>query len=294
MTDQEYNDSKINDQCKICLDPINIRFYKDQYPNVDDIVICVATNVATTHVYAELIEYNNIEGMIGLRDISEKRIKNIKDFIEEGETYALLVVCVDENTGNIDLSNKFITEKDSALERFDRYRFAFNIFLKFVRKMMSISDTDEINELAIVLAEKTIWKVPRNDLMQRLIDIRVNNTMVDLWSLRITEKETFLNIINTSINGIEFTIQQTFKLIVYDIDASEKICTLFEQFDKIKLITTPNYAITIISNNRSEGIREITETFNQIKETIERDFINYNFTHKDISIQSNFDYLLEK
>lgn len=277
----------------ICLDPINIRYYKEQYPSIDDIVICIATDVEKTHVYAKLIEYNGIKGMIGLRDISEKRIKNIKDFINEGEVYALLVVGVDENTGNIDLSNKFITEKDSAFERFERYRSAFNIFLKYVRKMMSILETDDINELAILLAEKTIWQVPRNDLMQRLVDIRVNNIMADMWPLHATEKEVFLNVINTSINNIVFTIQQSFDLIIYDVDAVEKIHMLFEQFDKVKLITTPKYAITITTNNRSKGVREITEMFNIIKETIKSDFINYSFNFEDLTIRSNYDHLLD-
>ncbi len=51
------------------------------YPEVDDVVMVNVRNVAEMGAYVVLMEYNNIEGMILLSELSRRRIRSINKLI---------------------------------------------------------------------------------------------------------------------------------------------------------------------------------------------------------------------
>ncbi len=51
------------------------------YPEVDDVVMVNVRNVAEMGAYVVLLEYNNIEGMILLSELSRRRIRSINKLI---------------------------------------------------------------------------------------------------------------------------------------------------------------------------------------------------------------------
>ena len=57
---------------------LSCRIYRNKYPNVDDVVLINIQNITDIGVYVDLFEYNNIEGMIILSELSRRRIKSVK------------------------------------------------------------------------------------------------------------------------------------------------------------------------------------------------------------------------
>lgn len=53
------------------------RMYSNQFPEVDDLVMVHVKSVAEMGAYVSLLEYNNIEGMILLSELSRRRIRSI-------------------------------------------------------------------------------------------------------------------------------------------------------------------------------------------------------------------------
>jgi translation initiation factor 2 subunit 1 len=82
------------------------RWYENEFPNENDIVMCKIVETNDEGSYVELLEYNNIRGMILKSLISKKRIKNLKQVMKEGNEEILRVVRVDKVQGYIDLSKK--------------------------------------------------------------------------------------------------------------------------------------------------------------------------------------------
>ena len=56
--------------------------------------------------YVELLEYNNIEGMIMVTEFSRGRAKTVTRVIQIGKKYTVLTMRVDPEKGYIDLSKK--------------------------------------------------------------------------------------------------------------------------------------------------------------------------------------------
>eukprot|EP00894_Picocystis_sp_ML_P002522 jgi/Pico_ML_1/53039/g3659.t1 len=56
--------------------------------------------------YVSLLEYNNIEGMILLSELSRRRIRSINKLIKVGRQEPVMVLRVDTEKGYIDLSKR--------------------------------------------------------------------------------------------------------------------------------------------------------------------------------------------
>lgn len=63
--------------------------YEQKYPEVDDVVMVQVKSIAEMGAYVSLLEYNDIEGMILLSELSRRRIRSITKLIKVG-TAALL------------------------------------------------------------------------------------------------------------------------------------------------------------------------------------------------------------
>ncbi len=73
--------------------------YESTFPEVDDFVLVQVKYVAEMGAYVELLEYNNIEGMILLSELSRRRIRSINKLIRVGRTEVVLVLRVDKEKG---------------------------------------------------------------------------------------------------------------------------------------------------------------------------------------------------
>ena len=58
------------------------RMYESKYPEVDDVVMVQVKSIAEMGAYVSLLEYNGIEGMILLSELSRRRIRSITKLIK--------------------------------------------------------------------------------------------------------------------------------------------------------------------------------------------------------------------
>lgn len=65
------------------------RMYESKYPDVDDVVMVQVKSIAEMGAYVSLLEYNGIEGMILLSELSRRRIRSITKLIKVGNLQSL-------------------------------------------------------------------------------------------------------------------------------------------------------------------------------------------------------------
>lgn len=83
---------------------ISCRFYAEKYPEVEDVVMVTVRSIAEMGAYVDLLEYNNIEGMILLSELSRRRIRSINKLIRVGRNECVVVIRVDKEKGDIETS----------------------------------------------------------------------------------------------------------------------------------------------------------------------------------------------
>jgi translation initiation factor 2 subunit 1 len=86
-------------------------FKKQEWPELGDLIIATVENVTDFGAYVKLDEYNKI-GLIHVSEISSSWIRNIRDFVREGQKVVLKVLRVDAEKGHIDLSLRRVTKRE--------------------------------------------------------------------------------------------------------------------------------------------------------------------------------------
>jgi translation initiation factor 2 subunit 1 len=87
---------------------------KPEWPEIGDLVIATIETVTDYGAYAKLDEYAeyNRRGLLHVSEISSSWIRNIRDFVREGQKMVLKVLRVDMEKGHIDLSLRRVTKRE--------------------------------------------------------------------------------------------------------------------------------------------------------------------------------------
>lgn len=100
----------------------NTRFYKSDFPSAEELVIVKVEKIAEMGAYVSLLEYNGIEGMILLSELSRRRIRSINRLLRVGRDEVVMVIRVNKDKGYVDLSKRRATPEDvvTAQERYNK------------------------------------------------------------------------------------------------------------------------------------------------------------------------------
>lgn len=205
---------------------LSSRFYSEKYPEVEDVVMVNVLSIAEMGAYVHLLEYNNIEGMILLSELSRRRIRSINKLIRVGKTEPVVVIRVDKEKGYIDLSKRRVSPEDveKCTERFAKAR-AVNSLLRHVAEILEYDSNDMLEELYM----KTAWyfekkyhsKVAPYDIFKQSV---TDPGMFDECGLDDKTKEVLLNNIKRKL------VSPTVKIRA-DIECS---CYGYEGIDAVK------------------------------------------------------------
>mmetsp|Transcript_4883 Transcript_4883/g.15483 ORF Transcript_4883/g.15483 Transcript_4883/m.15483 type:complete len:300 (-) Transcript_4883:220-1119(-) len=88
------------------------RYYEERFPELESLVMVNVRNIAEMGAYVTLLEYNNIEGMILLSELSRRRIRSINKLIRVNRNEVVMVLRVDKEKGYIDLSKRRVSAED--------------------------------------------------------------------------------------------------------------------------------------------------------------------------------------
>jgi translation initiation factor 2 subunit 1 len=105
---------------------LKCRYYRKKYPEVDQLVTVKVLRVEELGAYVSLLEYEGVEGMILMSELSRRRIRSVNKLIKIGRLETALVLRVDEDKGYIDLSKRRVTPEDIPAHE-DKYNKAKSV-----------------------------------------------------------------------------------------------------------------------------------------------------------------------
>jgi translation initiation factor 2 subunit 1 len=85
--------------------------HKPEWPEYGDLVIATIEKLTEYGAYAKLDEYNR-QGLLHISEISNARIRRIRDYIRENQKMVLKVIRVDVEKGHINLSLRRVTKRE--------------------------------------------------------------------------------------------------------------------------------------------------------------------------------------
>lgn len=83
----------------------------EDHPELGEFVLGTVKEIFRQGAFVTLEEYNNTKGILHISEISLKWVRNIRDYVKEGQKVVLQILRVDKKKGYIDLSLRRVTDK---------------------------------------------------------------------------------------------------------------------------------------------------------------------------------------
>ncbi len=103
-------------------------------PKVGEHVIASISKVARFGAYCKLLEYDNLEVFLPIREVSSGWIKNIREYVHEGQKVVCSVLFYDKEKGTIDVSLKRVTQSQ-AKEKIRVYNYEKRLAALFAQSV---------------------------------------------------------------------------------------------------------------------------------------------------------------
>ncbi|PIN86167.1 translation initiation factor IF-2 subunit alpha [Candidatus Woesearchaeota archaeon CG10_big_fil_rev_8_21_14_0_10_44_13] len=190
-------------------------YTKKGFPEDSEIVLCTVTKIQHGSVFVTLDEYGHKTGIINISEISPGRIRNIRDFVNEGKKSICKVMRIDQQRGHIDLSLRRVTESQ---------RRAKNDWIKQEQKAEKI----------VELIAKDL-KVQMKEIYDKIINTSgypnlfscFEDVSMDKYSLeKILDKkaaENLTEMIKLKIRPPEFSVEGLINLVTYSPEGVDLI-----------------------------------------------------------------------
>ncbi len=175
-------------------------------PDEDELVLCTVTSVQHHSVFATLDEYGK-SGMIHISEVSPGRIRNLRDYVQEGKKVICKILRIDRVKGHIDLSLRRVNagQRRKKNEEIKQEQKAEKIIETVARNL-----NRELNEVYEEVSSKVFEKYEYihkcfNDIVE--IDL-------DLKKLKIEEKlaDVLTEVVKEKIKPAEVQIKGVLKL----------------------------------------------------------------------------------
>ncbi len=83
-----------------------------ELPDKDELVIAIIKKIMPYGAFCILPEYENLEGFLHISEVAPRWIKNIHEFLSEGQRYVVKVHHVDREKNQVDISIKRVNEEE--------------------------------------------------------------------------------------------------------------------------------------------------------------------------------------
>jgi translation initiation factor 2 subunit 1 len=244
------------------------RFYEQKYPTQGDHVVVTITKITELGIYVSLLEYNNIEGMVLLSEVSSRRIKAASKLFRINSKEVVIVLRVDESKGYIDLSKKRVTQYDreACLTKFSKSRIVYGI-AKHVASLNNIT-LDEINSKFIYKLYSTF-----SHAYNAFEHFSVNLEDLNEYNLEEKLKQDLIKTILFRFSLVKLKISSQFKINCFQetgIDAIKEALLegRINNDIKIQLVSSPTYLITVLDVDENKGKNILKECLEKINKSI--------------------------
>mmetsp|Transcript_12121 Transcript_12121/g.20585 ORF Transcript_12121/g.20585 Transcript_12121/m.20585 type:complete len:340 (+) Transcript_12121:146-1165(+) len=262
---------------------LDCRFYEAKYPEIESLVMVNVRTIADMGAYVSLLEYNNIEGLILLSELSRRRIRSINKLIRVGRNEVAMVLRVDKDKGYIDLSKRRVSPEDVAAceDKFNKAKAVHGV-LRHLAERRKFHLTELYERIAwplyrkyghaydafkIALAEETGGGSGDNATEDPFTSLEVPSDIIEELKLYIRRRlapqpikiRADVEVSCFTYDGIDAIREALFAGIAVGTDNSPI---------KIRLIAPPIYVLSTMTLEKESGIALLQKAIDVILEKI--------------------------
>jgi len=227
------------------------------FPEVNEIVLGTVLKTRVTSVFVKLQDYNH-EGVIIFSEVAPGRIRNIRDYVKQGQKIAVKVIRVNKEKGHIDLSLRRVSQKEKkqALESEKKER-----ELKFILELV-IKDKTKQKEVFENIKEEGIF-----DFFEKAVK-KEESSLKFLKKIKLTDKQAkdLIKKIQEKIKTKKIFVRSKINVTCFEENGLDKIKkTLDISGVKINYISAPKYVLEVEDSNYKSANKKMESFIEQVE-----------------------------
>ncbi len=238
-------------------DPVKGIMQAGAPPQPGTLAIATINKVMPFGAYCRLPEYNNMEVYLPIKEVSSGWIKNIHEFIHEGQSIVCKVVYYDKERQTTDISLKKVTPQERK-EKQDSYSLEKRLNALFMRAIRAAGLEAQKTELSQkVIEEFTTYTNAARAAAQATPEF-------DKSKLPKKLKDALTQQIESSRKKKKYVVSYTMTLSSYDtmsgITEIKRIVSLIKQKGvNVKYISAPKYGLSAEGKDYADAEGKIKE-----------------------------------
>ncbi len=232
---------------------------KKGLPEENALVICTVKKILFHSIFAELDEYENQEGMIHISEIAPGRIRNIRDYVKEGKKLVCLVLRVDQEKRQVDLSLRRVSLslRNQKNEEY-KQELKSEKLLEYIGKELKTDLKGAYQRFGFKLLDHfSLLGIAFNEISAHGIEA------IKELNLPKPDVDVLVKIVQEKIKPLELEVNSTLVLQSYSENGAEDIKAAltegdnYAQKNKIKInilyVSAPKYRIEVFSNDYKDA-----------------------------------------
>ena len=232
-------------------------------PKRHDLVICRVTKIDPHSASVEVIEYKKV-GLIHASEVAKRWVRDIREFLKEGQYIVCKVMDVDRRTNTVILSAKRLSreESDRKLNEFKRERKSEKM-LEQIAKTLGKTLEQAYNEVGFTLQNEFGSLTKTFEMVEKNPELFKKRELPEKWKAEI------MAFVEKSLSEKVHDLKINLRLISYKEDGVEIIKKVLSGVKgyEVKYISAPNYTMSGTGKNYKELKAKMTvEAENVVKE----------------------------
>lgn len=251
----------------------NCRFYEEKFPEIDSFVMVNVKQIAEMGAYVKLLEYDNIDGMILLSELSRRRIRSIQKLIRVGRNEVVVVLRVDKEKGYIDLSKRRVSPEDiiKCEERYNKSKMVHSI-MRHVAEKTNVPLEELYQDIA--------W--PLNKKYGHAVDaFKLSITNPSVWDEASFKsaviKDELIGYISKRLTPQPTKVRADVEVTCFGYDGIDAVKEALRTAEakssesaqvKVRLVSPPLYVLTSQTLDKQIGIDVLNEAIKEVDANI--------------------------
>ncbi len=247
---------------------------EQQLPDKNELVLATIRKIMPYGAFCILSEYGDVEAFLHISEIAPRWIKNIHEFISEGQKHVMKVHRIDAPRGQVDVSMKRVSEEEKRA-KLDQIRSD-----KRANKLLELSLKNSKSRMKFENVQKEIEKNYEDTYACLKETMEKGGSALDDVNLPDSLKESIVGIAKKNIKKPTVMIDGTISLTCYDSDGLSKIKKALDVEDKsisILYLGAPSYKITVTDSDYKKAEKKLSTVVEQIKGFAEKNNCDFGF-----------------
>jgi translation initiation factor 2 subunit 1 len=237
-------------------------------PKVGELVIANISKISKFGAYCRLPEYNDLEVFLPIREVSSGWIKNIREYIHEGQKLVCSVMFYDKEKGTIDVSLKRVSPNASRekTRSYNLEKRLAGLFLQAIKVSKEQPNKEAL--ISTALAEfETYTKLVQNatDATKEFEQSKLPKKL----------KESILKVLEANKKQKKYIVSYMATLYTYNtMSGAEEIKDIMSSIKglgvDIKYIGAPKYRFMAEGENYTEAEEKIRNAENLIRDKLKK------------------------